>query len=181
MSGKPTAELLDDNRLVIWSFEEARAIFNNSFYGKPLGIPRPTEDFDAPLLLDPVEALYLLEKKEIKIISKGKNVSKKKLQDIQSETFTGFNDKYMVYKELREKGYVVTPGIKYGCDFAVYENGPGRDHAPYVVQIMSGDAHLSAAEIVKAGRLASTVRKAFIIALVNKEEVRFVEFNWWKA
>jgi tRNA-intron endonuclease len=87
----------------------------------------------------------------------------------------------MVYKELREKGYVVTPGIKYGCDFAVYENGPGRDHAPYVVQIMSGDAHLSAAEIVKAGRLASTVRKAFIIALVNKEEVRFVEFNWWKA
>jgi tRNA-intron endonuclease, archaea type len=181
LSGKPTAELLDDNRLVIWSIDESREIYNNGFYGKPLGTPRPTEDFNAPLLLDPVEALYLLEKKRIKITSKGKNVPKKMLQKIQLETFTGFKDKYRVYKELREKGYVATPGIKYGSDFAVYENGPGRDHAPYVVQIMSEDDFLSAAEIVKAGRLASTVRKAFIIAIVNEENVRFVEFNWWRA
>jgi len=181
LSGKPTAELLDDNRLVIWSIDESREICNNGFYGKPLGTPRPTEDFNAPLLLDPVEALYLLDKKRIKIISKGKNVPKKKLQEIQSETFTGFDDKYRVYKELREKGYVATPGIKYGSDFAVYEIGPGREHAPYVVQIMSEDDFLSAAEIVKAGRLASTVRKAFIIAIVNEENVRFVEFNWWRA
>ncbi len=62
MSGKPTAELLDDNRLVIWSIDESRIIYNNGFYGKPLGTPRPTEDFNAPLLLDPVEVLYLLEK-----------------------------------------------------------------------------------------------------------------------
>ena len=181
MSGKPTAELLDDNRLVIWSIDESREIYNNGFYGKPLGTPRPTEDFNAPLLLDPVEALYLMEKKRIKITSKGKNVTKKNLQEIQSETFTGFDDKYRVYKELREKDYVATPGIKYGSDFAVYENGPGRDHAPYVVQIMSEDDYLSASEIVKAGRLASTVRKAFIIAIVNEEHVRFVEFNWWRA
>jgi tRNA-intron endonuclease len=181
LSGKPTAELLDDNRLVIWSIDESRIIYNNGFYGKPLGTPRPTEDFNAPLLLDPVEALYLLEKDVIRITSNGKKVFKKKLQEIQSETFTGFDDKYRVYKELREKGYVATPGIKYGSDFAVYEIGPGREHAPYVVQIMSEDDFLSAAEIVKAGRLASTVRKAFIIAVVNKEEVRFVEFNWWRA
>jgi tRNA-intron endonuclease len=181
VSGKPVAELLDDNRLVVWSVEEARDIYNNGFYGKPLGTPRPTEEFDAPLLLDPVEALYLLEKKEIKIQSKGKNVSKKKLKDMGTETFEGFNDKYTVYKELREKGFVATPGIKYGCDFAVYEDGPGRDHAPYVVQIMSEDDNLSASEIVKSGRLASTVKKAFIIAVVNGDEVRFIEFNWWRA
>lgn len=181
MSGKPVAELLDDNRLVIWSIEEARTIYNNGFYGKPLGTPRPTEDFNAPLLLDPVEALYLIDKKKIKITRNGKNVSKAKLDGIQSNTFSGFKDKYRVYKELREKGFVATPGIKYGCDFAVYENGPGRDHAPYVVQIMADEDYLSAAEIVKAGRLASTVRKAFIIAIVNDENIKFVEFNWWRA
>lgn len=181
MSGKPTAELLDDNRLVIWSIEQSREIYNNGFYGKPLGTPRPDENFNAPLLLDPVEALYLNEKKKIKIIRNGKKVSSKKLETIQINTFSGFSDKYRVYKELRDKGYVATPGIKYGSDFAVYENGPGRDHAPYVVQILSKKEHLSAAEIVKAGRLASTVRKAFIIAVVNEKQVKFIEFNWWRA
>lgn len=181
MSGKPIAELLDDNRLVIWSIENSREIYNNGFYGKPLGTPRPSEEFNAPLLLDPVEALYLKEKNIIKITRNGKNVSSKKLESIQLDSFSGFRDKFRVYKELRDKGYVATPGIKYGCDFAVYENGPGRDHAPYVVQILSEKEYLSAAEIVKAGRLASTVRKAFIIAVVNEERVRFVEFNWWRA
>ncbi len=181
MSGKTVAELLEDNRLVVWSLDQARLLFNNRFYGKPLGIPRPTEDFDAPLLLDPVEALYLLEKKEVKVRRQGKNLSKKNLKKIFESTFDGFLDKYLVYRELRDRGYVVTPGIKYGCDFAVYEEGPGRDHAPYVVQIMKEEDMISASEIVKAGRLASTVRKAFIIAVVNDKNVRFIEFNWWRA
>ena len=181
MPAKTVAELLEDNRLVVWSPINARLLFNDRFYGKPLGIPRPTEDFDAPLLLDPVEALYLLEKKEVKVQRRGKNLSEKTLKKILDSTFDGFIDKYLVYRELRERGYVVTPGIKYGCDFAVYEEGPGRDHAPYVVQIMKEEEMISASEIVKAGRLASTVRKAFIIAVVNEENVRFIEFNWWKA
>ena len=181
MSGKTVAELLDDNRLIVWSPQQAKQLFNDRFFGKPLGIPRPTEDFDAPLLLDPVEALYLLEKKEVKVQRQGKNLPKGKLRKIFESTFDGFKDKHLVYRELRDRGFVVTPGIKYGCDFAVYEEGPGRDHAPYVVQIMKEEEMISAAEIVKAGRLASTVRKAFIIAVVNDEKVRFIEFNWWKA
>jgi len=181
LPGKTTAELLEDNRLVVWSRDRARLLFNDRFYGKPLGIPRPTENFDAPLLLDPVEALYLLEKKEIKVRRQGKNLSKKSLKKIFESTFDGFSDKYLVYRELRDRGYVVTPGIKYGCDFAVYQEGPGRDHAPYVVQIMKEEDMISASEIVKAGRLASTVKKAFIIAIVNDENVRFIEFNWWRA
>lgn len=181
MPDKTVAELLEDNRLVVWSPDRARLLFNDRFYGKPLGIPRPTEDFDAPLLLDPVEALYLLEKKEVKVRRQGKNLSKKNLRKILETTFDGFKNKYLVYRELRDRGYVVTPGIKYGCDFAVYEEGPGRDHAPYVVQIMKEEEMISASEIVKAGRLASTVRKAFIIAVVGDENVRFIEFNWWKA
>ena len=181
MSGKTVAELLDDNRLVVWSSDQARLLFNDRFYGKPLGIPRPTKNFDAPLLLDPVEALYLLEKKEVKVRRQGKNLPKENLRKIFESTFDGFSDKYLVYRELKDRGYVVTPGIKYGCDFAVYGEGPGRDHAPYVVQIMKEEEMISASQIVKAGRLASTVRKAFIIAVVNNEKVRFIEFNWWKA
>ena len=156
MTQKPVAELLDDNRLIIWDIEDSRKIYNNGFYGKPLGNPRPKEDFEEPLLLDPVEALYLVEHKQIKVKRKNKNINKKKLRELGETTFSRFNKKYLVYEDLRESGYVVTPGIKYGCDFAVYEGGPGVDHAPYVIQIMDSDSVLSAAEIVKAGRLATT-------------------------
>ncbi len=180
MPQRPLAELLDDNRLIIWDIEDARKIYNNGFYGKPLGDPRPNEDFDDPLLLDPVEALYLVVKKKIRI-KKGKtSLSSKKLRNILENSFTDFNRKYRVYEDLRTRGYVVTPGIKYGSDFAVYEDGPGIDHAPYIVQIIDSGDTLSAAEIVKAGRLATTVRKSFILAVMG-DDIRYLEFNWWRA
>ena len=180
MPQKPVAELLDDNRLVIWDIEQARRVYNSDFYGKPLGDSRPKEDFETPLLLDPVEALYLAEHKIINIKCGKISISQKKFQKLAEKSFTRFNEKYLVYRDLREKGYVVTPGIKYGCDFAVYENGPGLDHAPYIVQIIDPSEQLMASEIVKAGRLATTVRKSFILAIGN-EKVRYLEFNWWKA
>jgi tRNA-intron endonuclease len=46
---------------------------------------------------------------------------------------------------------------------------------------MSRDDQMSAADIVKAGRLASTVRKTFIAALPGKNGVEYLEFKWWKA
>jgi tRNA-intron endonuclease len=145
-----------------------------------LGDPRPKPDFDNPLLLDPVEALYLLENKKINVYRDKKKINKKTLIKISEESFSQFNKKYRVYTDLRDRGYIVTPGIKYGCDFAVYESGPGIDHAPYVVQIIDSDDILTASEIVKAGRLATTVRKSFILAVID-EQVRYIEFNWWKA
>ena len=177
---KPIAELLDDNRLIIWDIKQAREIYNNGFYGKPLGDPRPREDFEDPLLLDPVEAQYLVAKKKIKIYKNKKNLNEKKLGKILEKNFKDFDKKYRVYEDLRDRGYVVTPGIKYGSDFAVYEDGPGIDHAPYIVQIIDSEDQLSAAEIVKAGRLAATVKKSFILAVIN-EEIRYLEFNWWRA
>lgn len=180
VSRKPVAELLDDNRLVIWDFDDAQKIYNDGFYGKPLGEPRPQKNFENPLLIDPVEALYLLKNKKIKIVKGNKSISQSKLKKIGENTFSRFNEKYRVYQDLRSKGYVVTPGIKYGSDFAVYENGPGLDHAPYIIQIISSEDHITATEIVKAGRLATTVRKSFILAIVNKK-ILFLEFKWWRA
>jgi len=174
------AELLGDNRLIIWNVNQARWVYGQGFYGKPLGEPRPKMDFDNPLLLDPVEALYLLEKGVIRIKLNGRDLDSEEFKDICAGTFSRFQEKYRVYQDIRSRGYIATPGIKYGCDFAVYENGPGIDHAPYVVQIVTLGELLTAAEIVKAGRLAATVRKSFILAVVN-DDIRYLEFNWWKA
>ena len=157
-------------------------LYEEGFYGKPLGIAKPKEEFTQPLVLDAVEGLYLLNKKKVTVNDiHGSKITFTDLMDRLSREIEGFEAKYSVYRELREKGYVVTPGIKYGCDFAVYEHGPGLDHAPYVMQIHGSEESLDAAEIVKSGRLAAAVRKSFIIAVEIEGDIRFLEFNWWKA
>ncbi len=174
-------EILVDGRLMVWSPEQGRRLFNTGFYGKPLGNPKPKEDFDEPLILDVVEGVYLQEKGMIVIRSGGKKIGRGRLVKIARGRLDGFDHKYRVYRDLRDRGLVVTPGMKYGCDFAVYEHGPGIDHAPYIVQVMEGGDQMSATEIVKAGRLASTVRKTFIVALPSEDGVEYLEFKWWRA
>jgi tRNA-intron endonuclease len=174
-------EFLADGRLVVWSIEDSRRLFNTEFFGKPLGNPKPKEDFEEPLILDLVEGVYLQKKKLIRVRANGQKMTTAALRKAAVEKLDKFDSKYHVYEDLRERGFVVTPGIKYGCDFAVYEHGPGIDHAPYIVQVMSREDPMSAAEIVKAGRLASTVRKTFIAAIPSSDGVEYLEFKWWKA
>jgi tRNA-intron endonuclease len=174
-------ELLANGRLVVWSIDDSRSLFNTDFYGKPLGNPKPKEDFDEPLILDLIEGFYLLTKKAVTIRSNNRKMTAAGLRKVAREKLEGFDAKYSVYQNLREKGFIVTPGLKYGCDFAVYKHGPGIDHAPYIIQVMSKEDQMSALDIVKAGRLASTVRKTFIAAIPGRDSVEYLEFKWWKA
>jgi len=173
-------EALRDGRLVIWDLDDARELYNESYYGKPMGIPKPEEKFNAPLILDPVEGTYLKEKGVIKVYGEGMELSLDEIKKSSRRLHERFDEKYRVYSDLRDKGWIVTPGIKYGCDFAVYRHGPGIDHAPYIIQIMVEGENLTATEIIKAGRLATTVRKKFIIALVQ-DEISYLGFEWWRA
>ena len=175
-------EALMDGRLVVWSPQESRSLYAHNYYGKPLGIPKPKGDFNAPLILDPIEGIYLLERMMI-CVYRGDRENEVGLDELiksASGMLDGFKERYQVYKVLRDKGFIVTPGIKYGCDFAVYEKGPGIDHAPYMIKVKREEECLTAAEIVEAGRLATSVRKTFIIAMVDARVVRFLSFKWWR-
>src|SRR5512136_634578 len=185
MAKKIEVELIE-NFLVVWSPEDGTKLYKNGFYGKPLGISKPKiPEFKVPLILDLMEGVYLAEKKVIAVReAQGKgSVSVSKLRKKAEQLYDEFDDKYFVYKDLRDSGLVVTPGIKFGCDFAVYKYGPGVEHAPYMVSVKDADSAMSATEIVKAGRLATTVRKRFIIAVPDLlgDKCRYVIFKWFKA
>jgi len=175
-----------ENFLIVWDPKNGSELFKMGFYGKPLGIPKPkSPDFDVPLILDLMEGLYLVEKGLIRVIEAPgrKSVDFENLRNRARKLYENFDLKYLVYRDLREKGLVVTPGVKYGCDFAVYKRGPGIDHAPYMVSVKSREDEISATDIVRAGRLATTVRKRFIIAVPDSKEkkIEYLIFRWFKA
>ncbi|MGB9135502.1 MAG: tRNA-intron lyase [Candidatus Bathyarchaeia archaeon] len=175
-----------ENFLVVWDPQQSSALYKMGYYGKPLGIPKPkTAEFDAPLLLDLMEGLYLAEKKVIRVVesSEGRRVGVEKLRRRAHKLYDEFDLKYEVYRDLRENSFIVTPGIKFGCDFAVYKHGPGLEHAPYMVSVKKGEEDMTATEIVKAGRLATTVRKRFIVAIPDVEtgKIQYLIFKWFKA
>jgi len=182
---KAKVELIE-NFLVVWDSGEGSQLYGQGYWGKPLGIAKPKiPEFDAPLVLDLMEGLYLLENKKIAIHEGPKHcsVSLKKLKLKANQLYEEFEEKYAVYRDLRSSGMIVTPGIKFGCDFAVYKYGPGVEHAPYMVSVKKSGSTLSATEIVKAGRLATTVRKRFIIAIpdLSANSVKYLIFKWFKA
>jgi len=186
MAGKIQAEFIE-NYLVVWDTAKGSELYRQGYYGKPIGIPKPkTAEFNVPLILDLMEGLYLTEKEVLAVTEgdqKKRKVSLTKLRQRARKLYEEFDQKYAVYRDLRDHGLIVTPGIKFGCDFAVYKHGPGIEHAPFMVSVKKAADKVTATEIVKAGRLATTVRKRFIIAVPDKEaeRIRYLIFKWFKA
>jgi tRNA-intron endonuclease len=183
---KPFPAELIENFLVVWNANHSSELYKMGYYGKPLGIPKPKiPEFKVPLVLDLMEGFYLAERKiiEPKEGVKRHTVSLRKLRQRVVRLYDEFDLKYAVYSDLRDNGFVVTPGIKYGCDFAVYKRGPGVEHAPYMVSVKKSEEDITATDVVKAGRLATTVRKRFIVAtpdLVSRT-IQYLIFKWFKA
>jgi len=182
---KTKVELIE-NFLVVWDHIEGSQLYKSGFYGKPLGIPKPKiPEFKVPLILDLMEGLYLMKKDKIAVYesSPKRKVGLRKLKEKARKLYDDFDEKYAIYRDLRKNDLIVTPGIKFGCDFAVYKYGPGVEHAPYMVSVKSNSSEISATDIVKAGRLATTVRKRFIIAVPDLPEgkTKYLIFKWFKA
>lgn len=185
MTRKITAELVG-TRLIVWAPADGVALYRLGFFGKPVGIPKPKPDqeFTAPLVLDIMEGLLLQEKGKIRIVDPKtrKPVTRARLMRIAAVTYKGFELGYSVYRDLRDRGLIVTPGIRFGSDFAVYEHGPGIDHAPFIVTGRNENDTMGPFEIVLAGRLATTVRKQFTIAVPRKKgKMDYLVFRWFKA
>ena len=172
-----------NNRVIIWNPVDGSQLYKEGFYGKPLGIRKPkTSEFDKPLELSLFETLFLIQTRRIilKDSKDGLIITPEQFKSIANSLHERFEEKYLVYSDLRDK-YVIRPGLKFGADFAVYEHGPGIDHAPFIIHVLPSTEAISAIEMVRAGRLATTVRKKFIIATINTDKtISYYIFSWFK-
>ncbi len=171
-----------NSRIIVFNPLYASYLYvKKGFFGSPLGINKPRlEYFSKPSELSIIEAYYLLERKEITIfdVKTNKYLSAEELYEIGEKIHHKFEEKYIIYKDLREKGYIPRPGLKFGADFVVYRKGPGLEHSPFIVHVLPHDSKITATDMVRAGRLATSVRKKFVIA--NPLTATYYFFEWFK-
>lgn len=126
-----------------------------------------------------IEALYLAEKEKINILSSGKKVSLDEMFKIirREDLFS----KYLVFKDLRNRGYIVKTGFKYGSEFRLYERGksPGDGHSDYLVKIVSEDYEIKASDFSSYVRVAHGVNKKLLFAVVDEEnDITYYNVEW---
>lgn len=154
-----------EERIIVPDETQASQIHEHGATGKPLSGGR--------LQLSSVEALYLVDKGKLRVIDEkskeelGFEGLSSKLAEKDSELLL----KYRTYQDLRSRGLVVKTGLKYGAHFRVYERGetPGSGHSPYLVHAISENAEITPPELARAIRLAHSVRKKMIFAVVDDE------------
>lgn len=168
-------ELLED-RVIIWD-TKAIELYDESGYGKPQPEENPKR-----LELDIVEAAYLLEKEKLKVFTKGEKKKKKNLQlkdlmEIGTEKVNMFHPSFIVYRDLRDRGYLCKTAFKFGAVFRVYERGvklkrgpkAPHEHTKFVLQPVAEESAFSLPEMSRAVRLAHNIRATFVWAVVDKD------------
>ena len=171
-----------NSRVVVFNPLYASYLYvKKGFFGSPLGISKPRlEYFSKPSELSLIEAQYLLEKEVITIydVKQNKFLTLDEFYTTAIKIHHKFEEKYIIYKDLRERGYIPRPGLKFGADYVVYKKGPGLEHSLFMVHVLPHDSEITAIDMVRAGRLATSVRKKFVIA--NPLTKSYYFFEWFK-
>jgi len=129
------------------------------------------------------EGLYLIEKKKMEIIFQKKNLSYKKLLEKLHRKDRRIQTKYSVFKNLRDKGYVVKTALKFGADFRVYDRGlqSKKSHAKWIVFTDHESKKMSWHEFSAKNRVAHSTKKKLLLAIVDEEDdVSYYEVSWIK-
>jgi tRNA-splicing endonuclease subunit Sen34 len=70
---------------------------------------------------------------------------------------------YPLYRHLHNKGYFMTPGLRFGCQYTVYPGDPLRFHSHFLAVGSEWDQELDLGDIVGGGRLGTGVKKGFLM------------------
>jgi tRNA-splicing endonuclease subunit Sen34 len=87
---------------------------------------------------------------------------------------------YPLYKHLHDKGFFMTPGLRFGCQYTVYPGDPLRFHSHFLAIGTGWDEEINLMDIVGGGRLGTGVKKGFLLGGANPADggVRTFSVEW---
>jgi tRNA-intron endonuclease len=165
---EPVDAVFDGRKGYVGS-SDADKISQQGFYGNRTD--------DNRLELEPVELLHLIERKRL-VVKKpdGESIGPEfivsELLDDDPDLWT----KYLVFRDLRSRGYAVRQGFGSGIGFRVYSRGdkPGNASASQLVYVLKEGVPISLSDLDMVTQTAAGSRKKLVFALVDQNgEVNF--------
>lgn len=142
------------------------------------------------------EVLYLMYnsklvlKRMTKRAKKSGPLSQTKLSDVKFTDYVRYALKrdenawtrFLIFRDLRSRGYVVREGFGFPIDFRVYDRGDyGNKAAKYIVFGLNEGRTMSLAELKKHVEEMSTMGKEAVIAVVERRgEVIYYKVAKWR-
>ncbi len=122
------------------------------------------------LVLRDYEALYLLYAKKLEIeVEGGEKITFERLAELAQKRAQDSWTKFVIYRDLRSRGYIVREGFGFGTDLRVYERGDyPKKPAKYVVFALDEGIEKGMADLQKSVREMAKMGKEAIIAVIER-------------
>jgi len=173
---EPVKAYFTKERVLTESSDLAREFYNQSRYGELLD--------DGRVQLSLIEALYLIEKKRLIVYdSRNKIINSDSFLKKAQKSEPNFWVRYAVYKDIRNRGYIIKTALKFGADFRIYDRGvkPGEDHARWVVFPVHEGSTLTWYDFAAKNRVAHSTKKRLLIGIVDAEnDTTYYEIKWMR-
>jgi tRNA-intron endonuclease len=166
--------MLVEGSAITENSNEARELYNQNRFGVMRG---------QKVQLSLLEAVYLLEKEKILVLDKKKELTFDQLLKKAKKAQANFWTRYCVFRDIRNRGYIIKTALKFGADFRVYDRGvkPGEDHARWVVYPVNEAEVQTWHEFAAKNRVAHSTKKRLMIAVVDDEgDVSYWEVKWFR-
>ena len=131
------------------------------------------------LQLSLIEACYLLEKDRLDIYEDDIECSIGYIIDILKEQ--DIYGKYVVYRDLKDRGFIIKTGFKYGTDFRLYTRGRSSElgHSYYLVKVIFESYEINTLDFASYVRVAHGVNKKFLLAIVDEDfDITYYNVEW---
>jgi len=127
---------------------------------------------DAEYILKPYEALYLFHTKRLKLKNKPETDFNSLFELLQKHN-RNIMSEFLVYRDLRSRGYVAKEGFGFGNDFRVYERGEyEKKPAKYVVFGIKEGTNTTAKEFASTvGQIQKMGKEAVVAVIERRGEV----------
>lgn len=131
------------------------------------------------LFLKSFETLYLLYTKKLILKKNNKQIDFDIFMSICQKTDFEILTKFLIYRDLRNRGYVVKDGFGFGSDFRVYERGHyGEKGAKFLIFGLNEGQQEKMGNLQKKVEEITEMGKEPIIAVIERRgEVIYYKIN----
>ena len=131
------------------------------------------------LILNSFETLYLLYNNKLELKKINKNIVFDELIQKYIQKNDDILTRFLLYRDLRTKGYVVKDGFGFGSDFRVYEKGTyGQKDAKFLIFAFNEGTQQKIGKLYKNIREITQMGKEPIIAVIERRgEIIYYKIN----